>query len=187
MRDFDDVVVMNSQRVSSSIGNGFYFGAYGSGRYTGTNSGSSSTYWNVCLMKDGRIVLVFNDVQDPHGVKRMIQALNKVQAKIAKKNMSEEGLNDYCSRIKLRAMQNCGLSENDFLLKAVKNGEMVSFQFNLSSQDVNTGITRFRCLASVIKQTLPEMPVITRSVFETLLSKIEQEALLAVAKSKEGK
>ena len=176
MGHFDDVVVMNSQRISSSIGNGFYFGAYGSGRITGTRTGSSSTFGDVCLIKDGKIVLVFNSIQDPHGVKRLIQVLNKAQTKLQKNSTSEEGLNEYCRRIKLRAKENCGLTENELVLKAVKNGTNTSFEFKISSSDPNAGMVAFRCVRNSIEQTIPEMPVFARAMFETLLAKMNQEA-----------
>ena len=79
-----EVVIMNLHRVNDSLGGGIFltprmlglpwlpFGAYG-----GPRRGKLKIFGDVSLMVDGRVVLTFENVKDPQGVRQLIQALKR--------------------------------------------------------------------------------------------------------------
>ena len=72
----DDIIVMNSKRMSES-----QYSGYSAGRYTrygmGTAKSSSRTVGDVVFMSGGQPVITIDQVQDPHGVARLAKAARK--------------------------------------------------------------------------------------------------------------
>jgi len=79
-----EVVIMNMHRVNDSLGGGIFvtprmlglpwlpFGAYG-----GPRRGNLKIFGDVSLMVNGNVVLTFENVKDPQGVRQIIQALKR--------------------------------------------------------------------------------------------------------------
>lgn len=87
----DDVIVTNQQRVSNSNSIGTFTGRGGrafSGVYSGTRSGSSQTIGDVVFMSNGRDVVTFSQVSDPHGLARLAKAAIK-QINVIEEPISE--------------------------------------------------------------------------------------------------
>lgn len=83
----DDIIVINSKRMSQS-----QYSGYSAGRYTrygmGTANSSSRTVGDVVCMSGGQPVITIVQVQDPHGVARLAKVARKQlvsQMKLAEK------------------------------------------------------------------------------------------------------
>lgn len=74
----DEVIVSNQQRVSESNSAGMYSrGKYGAGVYSGSSSGTSHTIGDVVFIADGKPIVTFGPVADPHGLARLAKAAVK--------------------------------------------------------------------------------------------------------------
>ncbi len=110
LADIDDIVVMNSKRMSQS-----QYSGYSVGRYTRFGTGNvksnSRTVGDVVFMSGGRPVVTIDQVQDPQGVARLAKAARKeliTKRKIAAKTIIPQqktevekktiSLSDYTSR-----------------------------------------------------------------------------------------
>src|SRR5829696_6413204 len=75
-KDIDDMVVTNQHRVSQSNYMGTYYG-----RYTrfgvGNTQSRSKTIGDVVFMRQGRPVIRFNQIADPHGVVRLAKSVKR--------------------------------------------------------------------------------------------------------------
>jgi hypothetical protein len=79
-----EVVIMNMHRINDSLGGGIFltprmlglpwlpFGAYG-----GPRRGKLKIFGDVSLMVNGNVVMTFENVKDPQGVRQLIQALKR--------------------------------------------------------------------------------------------------------------
>jgi hypothetical protein len=79
-----EVVIMNVHRVNDSLGGGIFltprmlglpwlpFGVYG-----GPRRGNLKIFGDVSLMVNGNVVLTFENIKDPQGVRQLIQALKR--------------------------------------------------------------------------------------------------------------
>jgi hypothetical protein len=80
-----EVVIMNVHRVNDSLGGGVFltprmlglplpFGVYG-----GPRRGNLKISGDVSFLSDGKVVLTFENVKDPQGVRQMVEALKRQQ------------------------------------------------------------------------------------------------------------
>jgi len=81
-----EVVIMNVHRVNDSLGGGVFltprmlglpalpFGVYG-----GPRRGNLKISGDVSFLSDGKVVLTFENVKDPQGVKQLVEALKRQQ------------------------------------------------------------------------------------------------------------
>lgn len=82
-----EVVVMNMHRVNDSVGGGVFLtprmlglpGLRGLGVYGGPRRGYLKVFGDVSFMKDGKTVLIFENVKDPQGVRQLVEALKRQQ------------------------------------------------------------------------------------------------------------
>jgi hypothetical protein len=80
-----EVVVMNRHRVSNSIGGGVFLaprmfglpGLGGFGAYGGPRRGNIKISGDASIISDGKIILTFENIQDPHGVRMLVEALKR--------------------------------------------------------------------------------------------------------------
>ncbi|MGA9845720.1 MAG: zinc ribbon domain-containing protein [Nitrososphaeraceae archaeon] len=76
LKDLDDIVVMNQQRVSQSQ----YMGTY-SGRYSrvgfGNSRSKSITVGDVIFMYQGAPYIIYRQINDPYGVTKLAKAARK--------------------------------------------------------------------------------------------------------------
>jgi hypothetical protein len=76
IKDVDDITVMNQHRVSQSEHMGVYSGRYA--RFgMGNSTSRSKTIGDVVFMIDGRPIIVFGQIVDPHGVARLAKSSRK--------------------------------------------------------------------------------------------------------------
>jgi hypothetical protein len=81
------VVVMNIHRVNDSLGGGVFLnprmfslpGLGGFGVYGGPRRGNLKIFGDVSFMKDGKVVLTFENVKDPQGIRQLVAALEREQ------------------------------------------------------------------------------------------------------------
>jgi hypothetical protein len=86
IENMPEVVIMNVHRVNDSLGGGVFltprmlglpglpFGMYG-----GPRRGNIKISGNVSLMVNGNMVMTFENVNDPQGVRQLIQALKRAR------------------------------------------------------------------------------------------------------------
>jgi hypothetical protein len=82
-----EVVVMNVHRVNDSMGGGVFltprmFGLPslgGFGVYGGPRRGNLKVFGDVSFMNEGKVVLTFENVKDPQGVRQLVEALKREQ------------------------------------------------------------------------------------------------------------
>src|SRR5437867_7001114 len=92
LNQVDDIIVMNSKRMSES-----QYSGYSAGRYTrygmGNAKSSSRTIGDVVFLSGGQPLITIDQVQDPHGVVRLAKAARKnliSQLKISGKNKEQK-------------------------------------------------------------------------------------------------
>ena len=81
-----EVVIMNIHRVNDSLGGGVFltprmlglpglpFGLYG-----GPRRGNLKVYGDVSFLNEGKVIMTFENVKDPQGVKMLVEALKRQQ------------------------------------------------------------------------------------------------------------
>ena len=82
-----EVVVMNMHRVNDSLGGGVFLtprmfglpGLGGFGVYGGPRRGNLKLFGDVSFMNEGKVVLTFENVKDPQGVRQLVGALKREQ------------------------------------------------------------------------------------------------------------
>ena len=82
-----EVVIMNVHRVNDSLGGGVFLtprmfglpGLGGFGAYGGPRRGSLKVFGDVSFLSDGKVILTFENVKDPQGVKQLVEALKRQQ------------------------------------------------------------------------------------------------------------
>jgi hypothetical protein len=79
-----EVVIMNVHRVNDSLGGGIFLTprmlglpALPFGLYGGPRRGNIKISGDVCLMVKGNVVMTFENVSSPQGLKQLIQALKR--------------------------------------------------------------------------------------------------------------
>jgi hypothetical protein len=90
IENMPEVVMMNMHRVNDSIGGGVFltprmFGLPGLpiGLYGGPRRGSIKIFGDVELMVNGNIVMTFENIKDPQGMRQLIQALKRAHLRPA--------------------------------------------------------------------------------------------------------
>jgi len=80
-----EVVVMNLHRVNDSLGGGVFLtprmfglpGLGGFGVYGGPRRGVLKISGDLSFLSEGKVVMTFENVKDPQGVKQLVQALKR--------------------------------------------------------------------------------------------------------------
>ncbi len=87
IENMPEVVVMNVHRVNDSLGGGIFLtprmlGLPGLplGIYGGPRRGNLKIFGDVSLMVKGNIVMTFENIKDPQGLRQLIQALKRAHA-----------------------------------------------------------------------------------------------------------
>jgi hypothetical protein len=79
------IVVMNVRRINDSLGRGVFLtprmfglpGLGGFGVYGGPRRGYLKVFGDVSIMREGKVVITFENVKDPQGVRQLIEALKR--------------------------------------------------------------------------------------------------------------
>ncbi len=86
IENMPEVVVMNMHRVNDSLGGGIFLtprmlGLPGLpiGLYGGPRRGNLKVFGDVSLMVNGNIVMTFENIKDPQGLRQLIQALKRAR------------------------------------------------------------------------------------------------------------
>jgi hypothetical protein len=81
-----EVVIMNVHRVNDSLGGGVFltprrFGlpALPFGVYGGPRRGNLKVFGDISFLSEGKVILTFENVKDPQGVKQLVEALKRQQ------------------------------------------------------------------------------------------------------------
>ena len=81
-----EVVIMNVHRVNDSLGGGVFltprmFGLPGLpfGVYGGPRRGNLKVFGDVSFLVEGKVVMTFENVKDPQGVRQLVEALKRQQ------------------------------------------------------------------------------------------------------------
>jgi hypothetical protein len=76
---------MNMHRVNDSIGGGIFLSPrmlgipFPGGVFGGPRRGFLKIFGDLSLLNDGKVVMTFENVKDPQGVKQLIEALKREQ------------------------------------------------------------------------------------------------------------
>ena len=79
------IVVMNIRRINDSLGGGVFLtprmfglpGLGGLGVYGGPRRGYLKVFGDISIMSEGKVVMTFENVKDPQGVRQLIEALKR--------------------------------------------------------------------------------------------------------------
>ena len=82
-----EVVIMNVHRVNDSLGGGVFltprmFGLPslgGFGVYGGPRRGNLKVFGDVSFLSEGKVIMTFENVKDPQGVRQLVEALKRQQ------------------------------------------------------------------------------------------------------------
>jgi len=82
-----EVVVMNVHRVNDSLGGGVFLtprmfglpGLGGFGVYGGPRRGNLKIFGDISFLSEGKMILTFENVKDPQGVRQLVEALKRQQ------------------------------------------------------------------------------------------------------------
>ena len=80
-----EVVIMNLHRVNDSLGGGVFLtprmfglpGLGGFGVYGGPRRGLLKVFGDVSFLSEGKVIMTFENVKDPRGVKQLVEALKR--------------------------------------------------------------------------------------------------------------
>ena len=80
-----EVVIMNLHRVNDSVGGGVFLtprmfglpGLGGFGVYGGPRRGNFKVFGDVSFLSEGKMIMTFENVKDPQGVKQLVEALKR--------------------------------------------------------------------------------------------------------------
>ena len=89
------IVVMNIRRINDSLGGGVFLtprmfglpGLGGLGVYGGPRRGYLKVFGDVSIMNEGKVVMTFEDVKDPQGVRQLIEALKRESSAWNRRNL----------------------------------------------------------------------------------------------------
>ncbi len=96
------VIVMNVRRINDSLGGGVFLtprllgirglGPLGGlGVYGGPRRGFLKIFGDVSMMNEGKVVLTFENVKDPQGLRQLIEALKRENAPWPRRNWLAAG------------------------------------------------------------------------------------------------
>jgi len=82
-----EVVIMNVHRVNDSLGGGVFLtprmfglpGLGGFGVYGGPRRGNLKVFGDVSFLSEGKVIMTFENVKDPQGVRQLVEALKRQQ------------------------------------------------------------------------------------------------------------
>ena len=82
-----EVVIMNVHRINDSLGGGIFltprmFGLPsipGFGLYGGPRRGNLKIFGDVSFLSEGKVIMTFENVKDPQGVRQLVEALKRQQ------------------------------------------------------------------------------------------------------------
>ena len=86
-----------------------------------------------------------------------------------KKGLTEEGINEYCSKIKAVANSKCGISDSEITLQAKKVDKEITIEFRMKDQ------AKLDCFKEAVRSVLPSMPITTKPLFEQLIIGIDKK------------
>lgn len=80
-----EVVIMNLHRINDSIGGGVFLtprmfglpGLGGFGVYGGPRRGTLKVFGDISFLSEGKVIMTFENVKDPQGVKQLVEALKR--------------------------------------------------------------------------------------------------------------
>ncbi|MFI5449636.1 MAG: zinc ribbon domain-containing protein [Candidatus Bathyarchaeia archaeon] len=80
-----EVVIMNVHRVNDSLGGGVFLtprmfglpGLGGFGVYGGPRRGMLKVFGDISFLSEGKVIMTFENVKDPQGVKQLVEALKR--------------------------------------------------------------------------------------------------------------
>lgn len=80
-----EVVIMNVRRVNDSLGGGVFLtprmfglpGLGGFGVYGGPRRGFLKVFGDISFLSEGKVIMTFENVKDPQGVKQLVEALKR--------------------------------------------------------------------------------------------------------------
>jgi hypothetical protein len=80
-----EVVIMNVHRVNDSLGGGVFLtprmfglpGLGGFGVYGGPRRGLLKVFGDISFLSEGKVIMTFENVKDPRGVKQLVEALKR--------------------------------------------------------------------------------------------------------------
>ena len=80
-----EVVIMNLHRVNDSLGGGVFLtprmfglpGLGGFGVYGGPRRGLLKVFGDISFLIEGKVIMTFENVKDPRGVKQLVEALKR--------------------------------------------------------------------------------------------------------------
>ena len=80
-----EVVIMNLHRVNDSLGGGVFLtprmfglpGLGGFGVYGGPRRGLLKVFGDISFLSEGKVIMTFENVKDPQGVKQLVEALKR--------------------------------------------------------------------------------------------------------------
>ena len=85
IKHWPEVVVMNLHRVNDSLGGGVFLtprmfglpGLGGFGVYGGPRRGNLKVFGDVSFLSEGKVIMTFENVKDPPGVRQLVEALKR--------------------------------------------------------------------------------------------------------------
>ena len=88
------VIIMNIRRINDSLGGGVFLtprmfglpGLGGFGVYGGPRRGNLKMFGDVSIMNEGKVVMTFENVKDPQGVRQLIEALKRDSLRFNRRN-----------------------------------------------------------------------------------------------------
>jgi len=90
--------------------------------------------------------------------------------------LTEEGLNEYCDRVKAIGARECGLVNDDLTLQAKKIGKEVAIDFNIRNH------SKMPCIKKSLQEVLRNIPVTSKPFFEELIKQMEGQESIIEAK-----
>ncbi len=80
-----EIVIMNVHRVNDSLGGGVFLtprmfglpGLGGFGVYGGPRRGLLKVFGDISFLSEGKVIMTFENVKDPQGVKQLLEALKR--------------------------------------------------------------------------------------------------------------
>ncbi len=85
MTHWPEVVIMNLHRINDSLGGGVFLtprmfglpGLGGFGVYGGPRRGTLKVFGDISFLSEGKVIMTFENVKDPQGVKQLVEALKR--------------------------------------------------------------------------------------------------------------
>ena len=79
------------------------------------------------------------------------------------RDLSAEGIDEYCQKIKLDAKKLCGLTDEQLLLRAVKGEDGFNLEVTLNDK------SKWECLKKIIESKISEMTPMAQGIFRRFI------------------